>query len=560
MRGLPVGSGAVDIFPQVKESLTSFLEELDVGVRVVVAPFADGLKGLQQFSVQTEADIQRIQEYVQSLEANGSETHVYDSLIEAFGVYRETAGEERIGGVIVYTDGLDNSPSGKSMADAMREFGLLRQRDDWIYYSTLGSELPPGDIAVLDSTTNVVYNDNPRGTVRPIRIIQPVFPFLNFGNLLEAPGTARTMIFRTRSKNGLPDGLQITASAQFDPEDAQGGAFAVTGMPSSLRAPSDTVSLALEMLNPFPLGTYDGTIRFEASDQSVIVAPSEVRVEFRYRPAPTVELRSAGGGGMEIDFGRLSAYEDSAAARVSHRFSLMFNAEAQRERGDLRVQIDPAEGSPILPEYALLVNGRSNFNHVLDLSQADAITFTAFVDENVEAGVYEGVFRVGPGSIEVVGGEGESGEIEIPWRVSVEGAPRSLASWIALLLGALAMLAALGIGAVFAMTGKLPWQRDRLRGRLSVIDGPGGTLQQEVELQGRTEVVIGAGKEYLPDATASVRIRPRRTGRRVETRVDVVDGTPQIRRQGQTFADGFATEDLHTGDRLLLDPYTLEYV
>ena len=554
MVGLPVDSGNPDIFGRVQESLTNFLGELDPGTTVFVAPFADGIKGFERFDIaRGAADAQT---YISSLRATGSSTYVYSSLLAAFERYqafREASAAPRVGVLVVYTDGKDNSPGDRTMGDVVREFGLARQENDFLYYSTLGVELTAEERSALDESGFALYNPNERGEVRPLRVVEPRYPLLDFGNLLVAPDTQRELRFDVRSRGGLPDGTLLGARASFPGVEEVGGAVEVEGGPFDPSSGASGLALRLVNVDPatLPQGAYDGTIRFEPTEPGVLALP--VRARFRFQPSRTVALA---GSGDRLDFGEVDPFGVRADAGSEVAVPLAFNADALSEGGAFTVRIEPDEGRP-LPARTFLVNGESGLSHRVEVDGGREVSVVVRPPEDTAPGEYGGALYVESGDeVEADGPQA------VEWRVEVLAPPRTAGEWAALVAGALLALALLVFVGAGLATGVWPfWKRPSLRGHLHVIKGNAGV--REFPLRGERFFSVGVGTGHLSDASGRLTMRAEyeRKGLVAHTVAKAVseEGTVLRKRPGERRPAAFGAEPLHDQDQFEIAPYTLEY-
>lgn len=550
MEGLPAGSGNANIFDKVQASINEFIGEVEPGANIIVAPFSAGLEGFRGFPVTNTGGTSQAQAYVSGLKATGSATHVYDSIEEAFSRYNSSVrkGEQRVAVLMVFTDGLDNSPNGRTMTEIMRVYGLKRQRHDWIYYNTLGVELSAADREAIEQSGFATYVHTKSGVVKPLITVEPRYPRLDFGNLMTDSDATRFMAFDVRGQSGLPEGFVLNQRTRFDSISEHGAAVEVT--PNSVvPSGSATIKLALVNKQSLPHGEYEGSLIFESPNPQVLVVPSEIPVSFRYQPARTVVP-----GLSNMDLGSANAFR-AAGGTDTLRFDLplTYNSEALSEGGSFTVSIEEDAGASVLPPHVFSINGQQGRRR--EVAAGEQLQIVATIDENVRPGRYEGRLLLGDGMVEV-----DTQAREIAWRLKVEERPWSLAQWALSLLSLLAVLfvAVLVVGGL--TTHRWPfWKKDRLeRGRLTVV-APVAHAGEEVILKGRERVVIGSNGDELSDAGAAVVIRPERTGKAVAPKAVAQDGSPLLKRDGERFGSSFAAEVLHDGDRLLLPPYEIEY-
>ncbi len=557
MAGQPAGSGNPNIFGRVQASLVDFLGQLDPGTTVFVAPFADGIKDFKQFSIGGQAG--QAASYVEGLSANGSSTHVYDSLLGALSQYesfREGQSNRRVGVVVVYTDGKDNGPAGRSMADVVDEFGLARQPDDFLYYSTLGVELSPQDRAALEASPFAAYNPSESGEVTPLRVIEPRYPLLDFSNLLTAPETTRQLPFDVRSQGGLPAGTRLIARASFPTIAQAGAAVEVEGGPFDPTS-GDPAELRLRLVNVDPGSIeqrmYEGTIQFESTQPGVLALP--VRARFRYQPARTVAPPE--GGVRAIDLGKFNPYERGGRASGVTTIPLRFNAEALSKDGSYSVVVEPAGVLPLDPSHIIVNGSRGRLSYDVSVNGGVPLEFGVVVDSTVAPGDYTGVLVVESGP------DVEAERFEIPWSVEVSEPPRTLAEWVVLIIGGLLALALLVFVVGGLLSGVWPfWKRPTLRGELVVIRGANGP--SAISIRGKEHVSVGAGTPHLADASGRLTVRAEyvRKGLVAHQVAKVVseEGAVLRKKPGERRASSFGSEPLADQDQFEIAPYTLEYV
>lgn len=562
MRGLPAGSGNADIFADVQENLTNFVGELEPGPSIFVVPFAGGVQAMKRFDIESEADLNEVQSYVQGLEADGTNTHVYQSVLDAFEAYNEfrqsEAGQSkgrRVGVLQVYTDGQDNGPKNYAMNDVLNRFKNMRQKSDWLYYSTLGvdlSEEAREDIASSDVAT---YNPQPSETIAPTRVVELGPPsLLDLGNVMSTPTPERAMRFTVHSQKGLPEGFRLATETRFETVEQQ-GAFVEITEPKSVD-PTKPVTLKFEVQNKGSLSTgrYEGAIHFDSPEPSIIVAPNAIETHFRFQKKRTVGVRPPRGSDeLRATLSADPFRSDSGAAQDAITFPLKRNAEARKRGGAVRVRIEQDADSPApLPSEAFRVNGKPGTQHTFQADQASDLTVGASATEKTAPGQYRGTIQVTSSAVAV-----DSAAASIPWSLEVPEPPRSAASWL-LLIGGLLLLGLLAhrfVTSIWIWTQLSP---DTLSGRLTVTE-PQSEGYREIPLGSREHLQLGSGGEEFPDAEARVMLTPDRNGQSVHTKARLEEGGATIREPGGMQYRSFASETLRDGYHLKVPPYELEY-
>ncbi|HEX2077429.1 MAG TPA: VWA domain-containing protein [Longimicrobium sp.] len=552
MAGRPEGSGNVNIFPQVQQAVGQFISELEPGSHVFITPFAETLGATRRFEIGGPGSAQEAIAYVNSLQATGSETHVYGAMRDVFARYNDfrRAQDDRVGVLMVFTDGLDNGPEGLSMRDVVQQFGLQRKENDFIYYATLGVNLPPEEAAALVGSGFGAHDPSPRGDVHPVRIVQPRYALLSFGNLQRNPQSQRQLRLDVRGQ--LPPEFRLGTSTQF-PQLAERGIY-VEVSPKRV-AVQEEVRLGLTLVNAegIPTGDYEGVIQLESSDPQVIVVPRQIRARFTYAPPRTARmLAPPGRERLELALGRVDpwrAREGRDAAGDSLRLDLDREAAARGGNFGVRVRQD-ARNPSVLPAQALRVNGVAGEMHNVDAA-ARRLAFGVEVDRNqVKPGTYRGTLLLEDGSVELQGAR------EVPWTFVVARPPLGPGAVAGLVLAALAALAVLALLAMrWLAVGPF---KPLLRGRLT-LRAPSDVFGEEIVLTGKRHVLLGSGTDQLPRASARVRIVPEQSRSHFRIKLVAEEGNVQIRRPGEPYDTPVAIEPLQDGDVITLAPYRIEY-
>lgn len=551
MSGLPAGSGHVDIFPKVQDALAHFITELPPGNRVSITPFAESLGPTRRFEVVDAASTAAAVAYVRSLQATGSQTHVYRSMREVFGRYTDERGNggDRIAVLMVFTDGLDNGPERMTMHDVVREFGLRRRENDFVYYATLGVSLPPSEAAALAQSGFGAHDPSPAGDVHPVRVVQPRYGLLVFGNLKRDPAARRVLALDVQ---GAPGDLRLGTRTSF-PSLAENGAYAEV-TPRELPVLPE-VQVGLRLVNPqgIAMGDYEGTIQLEPPDPRVIVVPRQIRARFTYALPRTARVLAAPGGRRPtLELGKVDPFRASGGRTAAASLRLQLDAEAAARGGDVGVRVlQDAANATVLPPEALRVNGRPGDVQQLAVGGRTLELAVAVRRDQVRPGrTYRGTLELSDGSVEVAGPR------RIPWRFEVARAPLSALAIAVRAALALAALAGMALFARYwASGGILP---PVLRGRLTVRE-PQEAWGREIPLAGRRQVTLGSGSSELPDAGGRVRIVPERSRRRFRVKLLAEDGTVTIRRPGEAWDVPVAADTLQDADVIALPPYRLEY-
>lgn len=542
-RSMTGWQGSTVIFPQVKERLKERIQQLDADQTIFIQPFADGLRPGRRFQVRSSADRERAIAFVDSLQADGSNTHIYSSLLSTFEDYSLFRGgqKNRVAAVFVYTDGLDNGREGRTMSQIVEQFRLKRQKYDHLYYATLGARLPESDRAALDTVPFATYDETPKGVVHDYVVIEPRYPSLDFGNLLQAPDQRMEQRFRVRGS--LPPGFKLGLSTAFPEMRLQNGPAAEVN-PDSL-VPTGPVQLGLEMVNARVLRPqrYEGYIQFHSPEPWVVVIPSSITAYFAYEPRRYVQLMYEGRRPPPLRLGQLDPFRsrdrrDSAAARLPVKYDDI----TRRDGGYFRVRVEQHPDNPgVLPARAVRLNGVPGLEHRVDAAAARQLEMAVRLGaDSVRPGRYQGVLVLEPGNIAVAGPD------TIAWRLEVAERPWPVA--------AVAGLWVLGLG---LLVGGLFYVRPQLRGRM-VVDSPGPQYGRSIFLGGDTRLFLG--RDATPVEPDEACLSFKATGSRWNSRVAVSAGTEAtLTRPSGPMDVPFDSEVLEEGDVVRIGSLRLRY-
>jgi len=277
------GEGAVNIMPQVKESLKDFIEsgkDTLIGSKVILATFSQGLLSYKEFKIQDEAGIKYLFSYIDGVQATGTSTYIYQSVTGLLDkIYKEPRGNEQVY-VYLYTDGKEEE-SGRSISDTVQAFSAKKGSSDWLYYITLGVPLKEADRKALKETEGVKLVEVPSQNKPPI-VIEMKIPRLNFGDISQKRTREQEFSLRTKRFSLKED---TTLSFQFKPIAdiaylAQKGS-SVSVTPSEKRY-SNRIELSLTVANPdlIPPGIYTAECAVTSSSGEYIVVPASFTAVF----------------------------------------------------------------------------------------------------------------------------------------------------------------------------------------------------------------------------------------------------------------------------------------
>ncbi len=221
MVGLPKGSGNTVIFPKVKSAINDYLNTIQSPANIFIYPYDEGLHDLKRFKIDNKSDIRQVQSHITNLKAEGNNTWIYRSLADTIDKMEEFRNnhpnENHIVRIFLYTDGKDTDYKGQyNIKSVMEHYQLKRgEYDWWLFYSTLGLELPKAERKILKNNEHVTYQKIDKQVVLPILVIENKISNLHYGNLWQKGNETKTAMFTLPSQDKLPQDLKITATPEF---------------------------------------------------------------------------------------------------------------------------------------------------------------------------------------------------------------------------------------------------------------------------------------------------------------------------------------------------------
>ena len=570
MDGKPLGSGNIVIFPKVKKVIKEFLNDSKPGENVFVYPFDEGIHDSEEFEIRDKDDIVKAQNYVDDLEANGPNTWIYRSLRDAIDRIAGFPKENHVVTIYLYTDGLDNDLTRQySMRDIMAHFNLRRSEQDWLYYCTLGVELPSAEKEILEESENVTWVKTRTGEVEPIYLIRTKLPVLNYGNLTETDGSVRTEVFVIDNKEKLPSDLNMNVRADF-PKLENLGIGVVVNPPSF--PPKEEVELTLSLRNrenfvEKDYGEHQGMFILSTSSPSVKVIPNKVRVKFTYEPEAFVRIFPAHDEEFPINFGKLDVFREEPSITEEQEIVLDYNVRAVEKGGNLKIYATFSTENPSLLTYTknLIINNEES-EHVIVSPPAKEVVFKLVVDKNLKPGGYEGKlnFESTDFAISVEGlesSQNRSGDQFVIWGFTISKPPLPL--WEKILFGIIGLLALCVIGIVVycAVTGN-PIPRPRRKAVISEgtsleVRDPKERRGEQINLSGEREVRMGQSGEYFQDADVLFAIRAVREQRKDLMLLSVKSGEVHLKKSREREENAVFEERIFDGDTLRFGNYVV---
>lgn len=274
MMGLGDGKGRV-IFPRVKTELKRFAEQLPPDSRITIQPFDAGPGPSRTFVLPAEKNA--LSRYVDTLEARGSQTYLYATLLKILEGIGHNRRPREAYNVYVFTDGQDNDPAPLTIQDVTRRYELQRGAYDWIFYISLGIPAPKDVITSLSKAPNARVLEAPPNQVPSLSevILRP--SALDLGNLWAKKEVQRDV--QLESRGSVPT---VGFSVEAPVLDRAGALLQVE--PSRIPA-GGTATLTFRLRNSDGLapGAYQAWLCPKAPSETV-VRPRGIPLRLAFHP------------------------------------------------------------------------------------------------------------------------------------------------------------------------------------------------------------------------------------------------------------------------------------
>jgi hypothetical protein len=190
-----VGTGAVNIFPQVQDTLRRFVPEIRDGDSMAVFVFDVTSRPILKMQIQSDSDRNAIGPLINALDARGARTHTGAALTDALTEVYSRRDKGRPTAIILLTDGHEDVkgiPNPIRIPDAVN---LIRDQDvPYVFYVSLGTTPDPQLSNFLDRI-NKKAGDHGKTFNDPVA-----------KNLLETAKLIRGEMERTRFKLKIQPG------------------------------------------------------------------------------------------------------------------------------------------------------------------------------------------------------------------------------------------------------------------------------------------------------------------------------------------------------------------
>lgn len=273
------GDGKAVIFPKVQQELLRFLQRLPDGSEVIIIPFHQGPQGEARFRLPEEHT--RAEAYIRRLQANGSNTWIYRTLVQVLERLPKDEGWATV--LYLFTDGIDNDRAGPyRMRDVVERLKLRRGPYDWLYYVALGVDVPEEVRRNLQGLPRVRIQEARVGEVPRLGAYTVKPLVLSLGNLKQEPAVEVPILVEAQGNPG-PLGLRLEDMALQEK-----GAF-LQVEPKTLAPGNQALRFKLNTSGSLSDGVYTAWLCLEAPEGTV-VRPEALRVEFAYHPPALYRL------------------------------------------------------------------------------------------------------------------------------------------------------------------------------------------------------------------------------------------------------------------------------
>lgn len=342
MAGRPAGSGNANIMPRVKEAVGEFLARLAPGCRVAVLPFDVKVHDGLWVTLASDTERGRVAKLVRELDPRGPRTCIYSALMQAFRwdqtLKAKDPGARHVSTFLVFTDGLNDCDDSVTLRDVLQKYRMIRGPSDFLYYTTLGVELPAGDKALLAGEPGVRYVSEPRGALEPISLVEARPAALDFGDVGPSGKSARKLALAFDAKlAGTPVEVSLDVEGLEEREAAR-------VRPEKFTLGEGDLEVTLELINPlsFRQRKYSGILGLTAAGR-VHFAPGSLPVEFSTLPPRSFEVASTLP--LPVDFGELPFSADGAAVAEA-RFLIQPSASVESTGAALEAAVSLEAGNP----------------------------------------------------------------------------------------------------------------------------------------------------------------------------------------------------------------------
>jgi hypothetical protein len=469
MRGLPQGSGNVNILPKVKKKvLTTIRSRALSGARVTFYTFDKKIRGPFGRVLNSKEDIKWAVNFVKKLPIEGKTTYLYKALDKIFTylVKKSKARKAGIQAVYVYTDGRDHSPGKQkySLEKIIKKFNLARQAHPFLFvnYVTLGVKLSAEELKKIGNKWVVVQAA--KGVVPDLKIVTLDPYILDLGNMHSGKQqkVERSVRVRTSAKAAGVENNSIDVEMVFKRASESGVLYQIR--PETLPIRDDAIKFTIRRDNPWPKsvvpGTYWGCLKLESNAPNVVLLPQEIPIRIDLRPAETIEIKPPLGKSKATHH-KVKPWEkeDPAERVVQHTLKLYPNAAAEKADTPIEVVLRQDEGPETLDARLVVGKGETmRRGEKLTIRPSDK-ELKLEIAYGEKAGRYKGRILFRPKNVELKGkniekAKGDEAEYQYAYTLEICDKPIWRKLWFLLMCGLAVLL--LAVLLCFVLRPKFP--------------------------------------------------------------------------------------------------------
>jgi hypothetical protein len=602
MVGLPEGSGNRAIFPEVKQKITKYIGQIPFGSTVFIFPFDEEIHDQFKLKINSSDDADILTRFINGLKADGKNTEIYRSLLNAldyYWVYRDAQPDAANIASIFYlfTDGKDTTKF--PMSEIISKFKMRANFSDHLYYFSLGPEITDSmkEFTEADERFKIIRVENEMPVPELTDVIVKV-PVLKYGNLKSKGSAKRKEAFQVSSSGERTESLKIFLEPKFDDVDKEGGLIKITPryieIPPGKTEIEETIELEVVRENPIPEGQYLGSICFQTDNQMVSVVPKCIIASFSWEPPRIIKIEAVGGNLKNIlDIGEVDPFRNGDI-RIKKEISFYYTESSRNHPDSFDVAINKDANNPAVRSDADILSVRGEgFVHVKKnellrgspccrkgLQELMVVEFI-INEDNIKSGNYKGTFEIYPGPFvfeesSISADSNNAGVYSVPWEFSVAKPPLPLHTRIMRWLIIALILLFLICMAIFFLSGFLtgrsvsenskywkyklfPSSMPRLDGLLRVVE-PDDCRNMSIDLEGKDEIVIGTGGEFLRDIDGTqIRIFTRFEEDHVACILRVLEGRVEVENSETRFKGIVSETELGNDDLIYIGRYSIKF-
>lgn len=146
--------GSKNIWVEVKNAIKEYVNSVETGDRITIYTYATEVSSPRVFTINNINDREPICAFIDSLKADGKNTCTYKALNKILNEYNLSQ-KFKANLIYLYTDGLNNC-SGYTMQEIADMFKAKRDDYDYLYYISLGYDIPDDVREVAQKDKNII--------------------------------------------------------------------------------------------------------------------------------------------------------------------------------------------------------------------------------------------------------------------------------------------------------------------------------------------------------------------------------------------------------------------